>query len=73
MDLPAPRSAAGIGDATGPRGPSSVMDLPVKGVTTLYNRIGDVFAWICAIATLVLGSVAIVRPAPPGQRESGIA
>ncbi len=31
-----------------------VSDLPEKGVTTIYNRIGDLFAWICATCFLIL-------------------
>ena len=31
-----------------------IADLPVKGVTTIYARIGDLFAWCCIISLVVL-------------------
>jgi apolipoprotein N-acyltransferase len=40
-----------------------MVDLPIKGVSTLYNRVGDVFAWLCIAATLALSIIGIVRPA----------
>lgn len=31
-----------------------IADLPMKGVTTIYARIGDLFAWCCIISLVVL-------------------
>lgn len=31
-----------------------IADLPMKGVTTIYARIGDLFAWCCIISLIVL-------------------
>ena len=31
-----------------------IADLPVKGVTTIYAQIGDLFAWCCVISFVVL-------------------
>jgi apolipoprotein N-acyltransferase len=27
-----------------------VVNLPVRGVTTIYSRIGDTFSWLCTAA-----------------------
>ncbi len=43
-------------------------DVPSRGVTTIYRVIGDVFAWLCVLATLVLISVAVVRSGRRGMR-----
>ena len=37
-------------------------DLPIKGTPTLYNRIGDIFAWLCLTASLALCSLAVLGP-----------
>ncbi|MGV4981207.1 nitrilase-related carbon-nitrogen hydrolase [Streptomyces sp. NRAIS4] len=42
--------------------------VPVRGVTTLYGRIGDTFAWLCLIALALLTAAAVIRPRRPGDR-----
>ncbi len=37
-----------------------MVDLPTKGVTTLYNRIGDIFAWLCIAMVLALSGSALL-------------
>lgn len=39
-----------------------IVDLPIRGVTTPYNRIGDLFAWLCIAATLALFLLALAGP-----------
>ena len=29
-------------------------DLPTQGITTVYSRIGDLFAWLCVLGFLAL-------------------
>lgn len=31
-----------------------IVDMPTKGSRTIYNRIGDVFGWLCVLATLFI-------------------
>ncbi|MFD8389047.1 nitrilase-related carbon-nitrogen hydrolase [Streptomyces sp. NPDC059680] len=42
--------------------------VPVHGVTTVYDRIGDTFAWLCLAALAALTVTAVVRPRRPGDR-----
>jgi apolipoprotein N-acyltransferase len=37
-----------------------VADVPAKGVTTIYSLIGDLFAWLCVLGTLVAAGWAIL-------------
>ncbi|MGA6972338.1 MAG: hypothetical protein WBY93_11955 [Candidatus Binatus sp.] len=37
-----------------------MVDLPTKRVTTLYNRIGDIFAWLCIAMVLTLTGSALL-------------
>ncbi|MEU8797107.1 nitrilase-related carbon-nitrogen hydrolase [Spirillospora sp. NPDC048819] len=39
-----------------------IVDVPTSGTTTPYRVIGDVFAWLCAAATLVAIGFAVRRP-----------
>jgi apolipoprotein N-acyltransferase len=45
-----------------------LVDVPVKGVTTLYRLTGDLFAWLCVLATLGLVALGLVRPQSPRGR-----
>ncbi|MER6071704.1 nitrilase-related carbon-nitrogen hydrolase [Streptomyces sp. NPDC001817] len=36
--------------------------VPVRGVTTVYDRVGDTFAWLCLAALAALTVTALVRP-----------
>ncbi|MFI2200152.1 nitrilase-related carbon-nitrogen hydrolase [Streptomyces sp. NPDC020192] len=45
-----------------------VADVPVHGVRTVYDRIGDTFAWLCLAALAALTATAIVRPRRPADR-----
>ncbi|KOV65548.1 nitrilase [Streptomyces sp. MMG1121] len=45
-----------------------VADVPVHGVTTVYDRIGDTFAWLCLAALAALTGTAVVRPRRPAGR-----
>jgi apolipoprotein N-acyltransferase len=31
-----------------------IADLPTQGITTVYSRIGDLFAWLCVLGFLAL-------------------
>lgn len=42
-------------------GDPMVASVPAKGVTTVYGRIGDTFAWLCITATVVLSACAVAR------------
>ncbi len=37
-------------------------DVPVKGVKTIYTRIGDLFPWICVFGSIVIAVWAFFRP-----------
>jgi apolipoprotein N-acyltransferase len=39
-----------------------MVDLPVQGVSTLYHRTGDIFAWLCIAATFGLCAYGVFRP-----------
>lgn len=39
-----------------------IVDVPIKRVWTLYNRTGDVFAWLCIAAALSLCVYGALRP-----------
>ena len=49
-------------DAT--RGDRNILyaDVPVRGVSTFYNMVGDLFAWLCVLAAIGFAGLAIVRP-----------
>lgn len=47
---------------------TTVAYVPVRGVTTLYDRVGDAFAWLCPAALAALTVTALVRPRRPGDR-----
>lgn len=50
--------ASSVGDGT----PSSLIgELPLRATHTGYTRWGDAFAWLCALATLALASVALFQ------------
>lgn len=39
-----------------------VVQVPIRGVRTLYSRIGDLFAWIALAGLALEVGVALVRP-----------
>ncbi|MET9072584.1 nitrilase-related carbon-nitrogen hydrolase [Streptomyces sp. NPDC004232] len=41
--------------------------VPVRGVTTVYDRIGDTFAWLCLATLAALTATAVVRPRRPAR------
>lgn len=43
-----------------------IVDVPTRGATTPYRLIGDVFAWLCAAATLAAIGFAVRRARPRG-------
>lgn len=45
-----------------------IVDVPVKGVTTLYGLTGDLFAWLCLLATLGLCLAGLLGPLPRAVR-----
>jgi apolipoprotein N-acyltransferase len=50
-------------DEASARDHALVVQVPVRGVQTLYSRIGDLFAWLCVTAAVVaLAIVAVNRP-----------
>ena len=55
-------------DTTPGRAYTMLVDVPIKGVPTLYSRIGDLFAWICIFATLGLCLISFVRPTRRAMR-----
>ena len=38
-----------------------ISDVPMKGVTTIYSRIGDLFAWLCCAGFVVIVTWALLR------------
>jgi apolipoprotein N-acyltransferase len=38
-----------------------ISDVPMKGVTTIYSRIGDLFAWLCCAGFVVIVAWALLR------------
>ncbi|WP_079071596.1 nitrilase-related carbon-nitrogen hydrolase [Streptomyces yokosukanensis] len=42
-----------------------VAQVPVRGGTTVYDRVGDTFAWLCLAALAALTATALVRPRRP--------
>ena len=38
-----------------------IADVPTEGVTTIYSRIGDLFAWLCVVGFLAVVGWALVR------------
>ncbi|MEU9122443.1 hypothetical protein AB0C96_21715 [Streptomyces sp. NPDC048506] len=43
--------------------------MPTRGVTTVHDRIGDAFAWLCLAASGALLVVGLTVPA--GRRRAG--
>jgi apolipoprotein N-acyltransferase len=39
-----------------------IVEVPTKGVPTLYSQTGDLFVWLCALAMLGLCAIGVVRP-----------
>ncbi|MDH6129278.1 hypothetical protein P3T39_006267 [Kitasatospora sp. GP82] len=39
--------------------------VPTRGVTTVYDLIGDAFAWLCLLTVTALAAVGLVRPYRP--------
>jgi apolipoprotein N-acyltransferase len=54
-------------DTTPGRQHMMMADLPTRGTRTLYNVIGDVFAWLCVAAVVCLGALAIRGRATPAR------
>lgn len=44
-------------DTTGPAHHIMIVDVPMRGSTTIYRSIGDVFAWLCVAGTLLLSGL----------------
>lgn len=38
-----------------------ISDVPVKGVTTMYSQIGDIFAWLCIASLVIIFARALFR------------
>ena len=38
-----------------------IADVPTEGVTTIYSRIGDLFAWLCVAGVMAVVGWAVVR------------
>ena len=38
-----------------------ISDIPMKGVTTIYSKIGDLFAWLCCTGLIVIVAGALFR------------
>ncbi|MDE2449082.1 MAG: hypothetical protein KGO22_08940 [Gammaproteobacteria bacterium] len=45
-------------------GATMIADVPIQGVRTLYARLGDWFAWLCAAGLLTLIAKALLRKQP---------
>jgi len=41
--------------------PVMISDVPVKGVTTMYSQIGDIFAWLCVASLVIIFARALFR------------
>jgi apolipoprotein N-acyltransferase len=41
--------------------PVMVAQIPTKGVTTIYSRIGDLFAWLCMAGLVAAIAWVVVR------------
>jgi apolipoprotein N-acyltransferase len=39
-----------------------IADVPSQGVTTIYSRIGDLFAWLCLAGFVAVAGRAVLRP-----------
>lgn len=46
-------------DTTGPASHVLIVDVPTRGSATVYRTIGDIFAWICVAAVLLLSGIAM--------------
>lgn len=38
-----------------------ISDVPMKGVTTIYSKIGDLFAWLCCAGFVIIVVLALLR------------
>jgi apolipoprotein N-acyltransferase len=38
-----------------------IANVPMEGVTTIYSRIGDLFAWLCVVGFVSVVGWAVVR------------
>lgn len=47
-----------------------LVDLPVLKTRTIYNRLGDTFAWSCALGLAILISLALRRRQAPSIRQA---
>ncbi|PBC69981.1 apolipoprotein N-acyltransferase [Streptomyces sp. TLI_235] len=47
--------------------------VPTRGVTTIYDRIGDTFAWLCLAALAALAATALTRTRRPTDHGPGTA
>jgi len=41
--------------------PVIISDVPMKGVPTLYSKIGDLFAWLCCTGFVMITAWALLR------------
>jgi apolipoprotein N-acyltransferase len=39
-----------------------ISQVPIKGIRTIYSRLGDWFAWVCMVGVVVLAGLATWRP-----------
>jgi apolipoprotein N-acyltransferase len=44
-----------------------ISQVPTRGVPTVYAKIGDVFAWLCALGLLALFYVGLRKPVGEGR------
>ena len=51
--------------------PVLVADVPTRGATTLYPRLGDAFAWGCVAGTLIVAAVALAKRVRTGRNDDG--
>ena len=58
----------GMQDAVPGKDYTMIVDVPVKGVTPPYRLTGDLFAWLCLLATLGLCLAGLLRPLPRAAR-----
>ncbi|QIB67396.1 nitrilase-related carbon-nitrogen hydrolase [Kineobactrum salinum] len=48
-------------DTTGPGLHLMFGDLPVSGTRTIYNIVGDMFAWLCVLSLFAMAAIGIVK------------
>ncbi|WBO68352.1 hypothetical protein [Streptomyces camelliae] len=77
MSPPSTGAPAGVGAVGGSAGGSAVTVsmrrwmvayVRVRGVRTVYDRIGDTCAWLCLAASAALTATTVVRPRRPAHR-----